>query len=341
MKRWHTLAIGLAISAVALYLVFRQADLEEVGSAFLEARYGYVAIAAVLEIGILYLRGLRWQVLLRGRITAIDGTWLFSIGFLFNNILPARLGEIARAVLAGRRPGMQFASALSSIVVERLFDVIALAILIGIVLLGIDELPAWASSAGLAMGIGAFLAVGILAITVRYPDGALSFGTRVLSLVPGIGDEKAKSLLETFVDGLSGVASLRVFALGLFYSVIAWLGSGVLGWVMMLAFWDNVPLIDGMASVAAAGLGIAVPGAPSGIGPFHAAIYAFMTSIGYDPNTTRSFAIMMHGFSFLATSAVGAIGLIREGMSFGQVLAAAESAQATTNREANVEARPS
>src|SRR5690606_39647115 len=103
--------------------------------AFRTARYGYVVLGLAGVVVTVLVRGLRWSVLTQGRLTVTDGFWLFNVGFLFNNVLPARLGEFARAYLAGRRPAMHFTSALSSIVVERLFDMVAVVVLIGAALL--------------------------------------------------------------------------------------------------------------------------------------------------------------------------------------------------------------
>lgn len=324
MKRWHTLAIGLLISAGALFLALRRANFAEIAAAFGSARYEYVGAAAAAFVGLTMLRGLRWSVLTQGRIRPLDGFWLFNIGFLFNNVFPARLGEIARAILAGRRPTMHFTSALSSIVVERLFDMVSVLVLFGIVLLGLD-LPAWATTAGGAMGGGAMVGILILAYAARRPEGALNLGAGVLSILPGFSQERARAFLQPFIQGLGGVSSWRTFGLGMGLSILAWLLSGVLGWLLMLAFWERVPLIMGQLAIAAAGLGIAVPAAPSGVGPFEAAVIAVLTTVGYDEEISTSYAFTLHALNFGVTSLIGLIGLVREGTSFGEIAQAARN----------------
>ncbi len=147
MKRWQSLVIGLIISAVALFFAFRQADFGEMLQALKTARYAYVLLSLLLTIALTQVRGWRWSVLTQGRLTPFDGFWLFNIGFLFNNFLPARLGEFARAWLAGRRPKMHFSSALSSIVVEPFVVIIPVLLLAAIVLRG-RALLTWATVAG-------------------------------------------------------------------------------------------------------------------------------------------------------------------------------------------------
>lgn len=326
MKRWQSILIGVLISAVAIFLAFRKANFAEIGEALATARYGWVLLSIALTLVGMALRGLRWSVLLNGQISPVDGFWLFSIGFFFNDVLPARLGELARAYLAGRRPNMHFGSALSSVVVERLMDMVCVAGMAGIVLLLVD-LPAFVRGAGLLMGLGAVSALVVLAIAARFPDQMLDFASGLLGRLPGLTADQVRAFLSPFIDGLKGVSDFRVFVLGLGISILAWAISGVQTWLVMFAFWDNVPLVDGFLATVGAGLGFSVPSAPSGLGPFHAAIIGVLTAVGYDADLSRTFAILLHAMSFVVTVAVGAIGLLREGVSFSDVAAGARSLQ--------------
>src|SRR5688572_22776351 len=183
MKRWQTLFLGFIISAAALYFAFRKTDLSAIIEAFRHANYLYVALSALLVLITISIRGFRWMVLTNRRLSFADGFWLFNIGFLFNNILPARLGEIARAVLAGRRPQMHFTSALSSIIIERLFDMVAVVIMIGMILL-VLPLPPVVTNFGALMGAGALIGIIILALAARHPEPALNLGSRIIGVLP-------------------------------------------------------------------------------------------------------------------------------------------------------------
>lgn len=338
VKRWQTILIGLVISAIALFLALRQANWAEILKAFQTARYIYLVPAVLLTAFFLLLRGFRWSLLTKSRLSITDGFWLFNIGFLFNNILPARLGEIVRAMLAGRRPNMHFTSALSSIVVERLFDMVAVAAMVGVVLMT-QDLPVVLKIAGAAMGGGALIGIGVLAYAAHHPEGALQLGMRLMAVLPKVDEEKADSFLKPFIEGLGGVSDWRIFAGGLALTFIAWAGSGIVGWLLMYAFWDNPPIMDGIMVIAAAGLGIAVPAAPSGVGPYHAAIIGALVTIGYNPNISRSFAFLVHILSFAQTTIFGIIGLLREGVSFGEMARAAQSLQEEQNTTDDTETK--
>lgn len=329
MKRWQTLAIGLVVSAATLALALHQVDLVGMVAAFRSARYGYVALAFAALAVTVFIRGLRWHILTDGRLAIGDAFWLFSIGFLFNNVLPARLGEFARAYLAGRRPNMQFSSALSSIVVERLFDMVSVVALLVLSLIALP-LPQWAVTAGAVMGAASLIGIGVLAAAARWPERALDLSARILAVLPGVSDEGARGFVAPFIDGLAGVSNPRIFGLGLATSLLAWLASGLTAWVLMLAFWPSMPLIVGQLVVAAAGLGVSIPAAPSGVGPFEAAVIGVMGVLGYDLAASSSFAFALHAVNFAVTSVCGLLGLVREGVSFGEV---AEQARALSQKK--------
>jgi uncharacterized protein (TIRG00374 family) len=324
MKRWQTILLGLIMGLGFLGLAMWQAEPGKMLAAFQTARYQFVALSVAGLLVTLALRGVRWSVLTEKRLSSVDAFWLFNIGFLFNNVLPARLGEIARAFLTGRRPEMHFTSALSSIVVERLFDMVSVAIQLGMVLL-VLPLPQWAKSAGVAMGAGAAIGIVVLALAARYPERGLDLGSTLLAILPRIDRDKAREYLRPFVDGLGGVSNPKTFISGLLLSVVAWIASGLTAWLLMLAFWDRVSLISGQLAVAAAGLGVAIPGAPGGIGPFEWAVVNALAAIQLDADVARSFALALHLLNFGGTSILGGIGLLREGVSFSEVASQARA----------------
>ncbi|NDJ53971.1 MAG: flippase-like domain-containing protein [Chloroflexi bacterium] len=324
MKRWQTILIGTVISVVALFFVLRQADFAEIAAAYQTARYEYVAYAVGVLFLITWIRGWRWSALNEGRLSIADGFWLFNIGFLFNNVMPFRLGELARIGLASHRPKMHVASALSSTVIERLFDVIGVLLLFIVVLIGLD-LPPWLNASGIGLAIGGLVGLAIMRLASIYPDQTIELTARVLSRVPRIDQDVVRRTLSPFVDGLAGVANWRVFLAGLILTILAWGGSVISGYLLMLAFWDQVPPIFGVLAIAAAGLGVSVPSAPSGVGPFHAAVIGALVAVGLDDNLSRSYAFALHAMNFSVTTLLGMIGLVREGVTFNQVAEEARS----------------
>lgn len=323
-NRWQPIALGILISGIALFFLLRQLNIADLVDIVRNARFEYIILTIFLTSGLTLIRGWRWQVLTDNRLSIMDGFWLFNIGFLFNNVLPARLGEFARAYLAGRRQDLEFSSALSTIIVERLFDMVSVVVMFGIVLIGLD-LPRLATAAGLIMGSLAVAGIIVLALVARFPESSLSLSRKVADRIPGLSGESAVSFLSPFITGLSGVSKLRIFLAGLFLSIVAWVLSGLVGWVLMHAFWDSMPIMMGQLAIAAAGVGIAVPAAPSGLGPYEAAVTGVLTAMNYPIEVSSTYAFTLHFASIVATSILGMLGLLREGVRFSEVADAARS----------------
>lgn len=343
MKRWQSLLIGLVVSVGALYLAVRGADVQRVGEALKEARYEYALATVAIVAASTYVRGMRWSTLLEGKISATRGFWLFNTGFLFNNVLPLRLGEIVRAYLAARKPPPRFAGALSSIVLERLIDVLNLVLLLAIAL-QIPELdvPDWAKQGGLLMLAGGILGLVALYLLARYPEWATQFADRILSRVklPARLDQaRLLDQLEAFLEGLQGLRELRIFVPAVGYSLLAWAMSLAGAWVLLhsfAAFGTPGPGL-GVLAITAAGLGIAVPSLPGGVGPFEAAITLALVAAGYEHEAALSYAVLLHAINYATTTVLGALGLLREGMSFGQVASAARQLGKSHDPDAEIE----
>jgi uncharacterized protein (TIRG00374 family) len=339
MKRWQSLLLGLAISGVALYFTLRSIDLGRVAEELRAARWGWAVAATLMIAASTYIRGLRWSAILQGRISALDGMWLFNTGSLFNNVLPARLGEVARAYLAGRRTGMRFASALSSIVVERLLDMVIVVAMLGGLLL-ILPVPTWAQAGGLAMGVMAGVGLVVLYLVARFPDPALELIGRAVDRLPWFERESVLSGLRPYVDGLAAVTSLRVFLAGVGWSLVAWAASALAGWLLLLAFLPGAGLTMGFLAITAAGLGVAVPGAPAAVGTFEFAVTQSLAALGISEGMAFGYAIVLHAINLGVTSVLGVLGLMREGASFGEVARAARTLKGANAETEQAYGRP-
>ena len=120
---------------------------------FSTASYGYLVLAFLLIVTISWVRALRWHLLTR-RDSGVDLRTLFhlvNIGYFFNNVLPAKAGEVVRGYLAGRRLTGRYGQAASSLLVERLLDVLAVVVIL-LLLLPVIAIPEWVRNGGLVFG---------------------------------------------------------------------------------------------------------------------------------------------------------------------------------------------
>src|SRR5439155_5693210 len=173
---------SLALAGVLLYYSLRGIEWMRVWSIVRGARPPEVTLALAAISLALFLRSVRWRVLLsaEGSVTIPLAFWATSAGYLGNNVLPARAGEVVRTVMISGRSGMSKAFVLTTALSERVVDAIALITISGTVLLTIPEKPGWLADAARPFAIlGLF---GVLCIAIVPAFESLWF--RLLARAP-------------------------------------------------------------------------------------------------------------------------------------------------------------
>ena len=321
MKPKHALsvAVGLACTGFFLWLALRNVNLADLVRALSSARWGWLIPMAAIIIGDLFVRAARWRVLLsRARPNApiLELARLETIGLGVNNVLPARLGELVRGVLAARRLEMSAFAAFASIVVERALDVAAL-LAIFIVASGLEAgfvPPHVRLTAELALA-GAIAALGVLA----FAESAVAQGgfvERALRRWP-----KAHSLLVQLSLGAAVLrepsAALQAAALSLaLWSLDAgmyWSGARAMG----LGAVMNYP--RAVLTLSWAGASAALPAAPGGIGTFEAIVKSIVVQFGATPDQALAFALVCHLLNYLLVTVASLILLYRIGLSLAEL----------------------
>jgi glycosyltransferase 2 family protein len=329
--RRRSLVIGLAVSALFLYLAFRKTDLHEVTRNLAAANLWYLLPASALTIFAFWVRALRWGFLLRPLKSIRLGT-LFSatmIGFMCNNLLPMRLGELVRAWVIGRSARIRASAALATIVVERLFDLFSMIAIFGGVLI---FAPIRHRELKTLVLIGFVLGVVILGgLLVLHFRGA-RLGELFARFVPRGLRPRATSMLDSFQTGL-----------GIFRRPGQLIVIGGLTFLMWFCFagviricFAAARLETGGVTLAPAasfivlvviGIGIMVPSGPGFIGTMQAAGVFGLAIAGYgDKGRALSFSILYHITQWVPIVLVGLFYLTRENLSLAQVGHLAERA---------------
>jgi uncharacterized protein (TIRG00374 family) len=246
---------------------------------------------------------------------------LAQIGYLVSNVLPFRLGDPARAVVLGRDENVSITAALSTVVVERVLDML---MVVGL-LAGVAP---FVSEAGNTMVFGMFaggaalvVSVVLLALAFR-PDWGRRTLRWVLRRLPRVDEERWAQSLDGLFEGLAPLRSGRRGLALLAWSVVAW--AFVVGhyWAMLHAFLDCPSLVEAGFLTSAAGLGMAVPSAPGAVGVFHAfAESALVLPFGVPKNQAITIAFTTHAYQYILMCLLGLVGLARESISLGWVRA--------------------
>jgi hypothetical protein len=320
MRRWRFWFIGVAVTLLAVYFILGQIDLTELWRAFSTARYGFVIPAfLLLSIG-LWTRALRWRALLDDALPLGRAFPILNVSYLVNGILPLRLGEVARAYLAQRaNRDVPFARALSTIVVERLLDLLAVFMLIA--LAASAALPSQLRAAAFSLAPLALVAlIGLVWLAARR-DWTLRRVDQAGKWLPERLRLPLHHLARDILVGVMPLTHRTLFLRIVGWTVVSWALSVAAGYVLMLAFWPEASWAATSLLIAAASLAIAVPAVPGSVGPFEASVLLALAAFGYGepPETATAYAIVVHGVNLLLYALAGGLGLLQEGISLAQL----------------------
>jgi hypothetical protein len=322
-SRWKRTLPGLLISLVALVVLFRVIKPREILEVLQQADGWLVAIGMLITLPWLVLRGKVWGTLLQGQASFRDVFWTLNEGYLLNNLLPFRLGEIGRAYLLGRKARLNFWQVFPSVVLERMFDLILAAGLLVLTLPLIDRAN-WgeqtAAEAGranlLAVGVGLLVALGFLAIYLlaRYQGRVTAWLERWSQHKPWLQKLLGRRL-ETFFSGLQVLKEGRLFLRALAWMLINWACSVLLYLIFLRAFFPQATLLWAIFVLAFGSFGIAAPSSPGGVGVFEwAHIGALAILLQAKPSAEMgAFALVLHLSNYIITGLLGGYALLREG----------------------------
>jgi len=321
MKRQWKLWVGLLVSAAALALALQGVDLRRMAAVLAQAEYNYLIPAAVGILVFLFTRSIRWRLLLGPEVSLSRCFWITNVGYLVSNVLPFRLGDPARAVVIGRDGKISTAAALSTIVVERVLDMLMVVILLAGVASFVSESGAAVGAGMIAGGAALTISATLLLLAFR-PDWGRWMVRRVLSLIPRLDGERWARALDGLFEGLAPLRSGRRGLALLAWSVVAWASVVAYYWALLRAFLPQPPALAAPFLVCVVGLGMAIPSSPGATGVFHAvARYGLTIPFGVPVDQAITIAFAMHTFQYVLGYLLGLIGLWRESLSLGWVRA--------------------
>lgn len=321
IKRWHVW-LGLIISAIFLWLAFRKVDFTLVWQQLRTANLAYVALGIVAYFLALFIRTWRWKVLLlpMKRISLLRLFPVLSAGYMANNIYPARAGDLLRTVLLRKKEEVPISASLATIIVEHLFDGIAI---LALVLLNLGQLTNFAPNSqwvGIietsAFWVGLIFGLILLVFVsmVLLPEKMHRFSTWVINhLVPAKLREPVGGIIEKFTVGLRVLRSPLQSLLVMLQSVMIWVVEAGLYWGVMKAMGLQLSFQSLLMVVGIVNLVLLVPAAPGGLGTFDAATKSMMELFGVSPENALSYALLLRVALWLPVTLLGAFFFVKEG----------------------------
>lgn len=317
---WRSILPGLIISATSLVIVFYLADWSQFLQALKLANYGFIAIFLLITCTWLAMRAVVWRTLLDDHFTWLQVFLAINQGYLLNNILPFRLGEVGRAYLLSTKSSAKneqqklgFFYVFSTILIERLLD-IAMAVGLLFITLPFVVGASWALQAGLfaaGLVVFGFVCLFWLARNRNWAVEKFTLLTRRVSFLKSIGEKH----LQPFLSGLASLTSPKRFIKVSLLMLTNW-GIAVLQYtLLMLAFFPQAKLLWAAFSLGVISLGIAAPSSPGALGILELTMVGALSLFGLDASTSLALAVTAHLTNYLLTGAIGTYALARDGQS--------------------------
>ncbi|HFD40095.1 MAG TPA: flippase-like domain-containing protein [Anaerolineae bacterium] len=307
MKRWQ-FWLGLAVSALFLYFALQGLKLSQVWFHIRRARYWWLLPGVAIYFFGVWARTWRWHYMLRA-LKPIPLGRLFPIvciGYMGNNVYPARIGELLRAYVLKQEEQVSISASLATILVERIFDGVTMLLFVFVGLPLAPNVPAdWRSFVIFfsLLFFGALAVFFVIAASPRRAQAVYNWG--IDRLVPVRFREPLRGFADRFLEGLYFLRSGRDVGMIFITSLVIWLAETGKYWFVMHAFDFEVSFFVLMLMNGVVNLFTTIPSAPGYIGTFDTPGIKILSAFGVDPEIAGAYTLVLHAALWLPITALG------------------------------------
>lgn len=341
-KKNILLIVSILASVVCTWLFIRSIEWALLKDALRGANYWFIIPTLILTLVVYVVRAIRWRGLL-SHIKVISVMNLLSItfiGFMANNILPARVGEVLRPFILTKKENVKFSTSFATVIVERIFDMLGLIIFtVAIIALlphpphhglayvstsqvsAINEsiIPSLKKWTEVFAVVGVFTMISLFFVVIK-PDFFKNILFRCCFFLPHKIKDKVLGLYESFVYGLkileNKIQTVWILALSLFI----WVLGGAEIYLLGFSFHMHLPFVGACLVAVCLALAVALPQAPGYIGVFHIAVLKSLHIFGIETSAAQSYAIILWAIGIFPSTLMGFFFLWREGIAFREVI---------------------
>jgi len=314
--------LGLAVSAGLLVYFFWDVDLAVIATRLRGTLWTFLALSIALNFASVWARAWRWGYLFPPGPRPSRLFRSLLIGYMGNNLLPLRAGEVVRVYVASRH-GPRFWTTFATVVVERVLDGLALGLIVAglLFLVPVTAEMRWSIVIFLALDL-----VGILVLaTIATAPGVCRVLIEAIFHRVGWLERRLLGLLETMTEGLRGIRAPRHAIPVLLSSVAIWMLLALSVWTAMHAAHLDLPLVASWVVLAFLGLGVSLPSSPGFVGVIQAAAVLALALFAVPRAEALSFSLLFHASQFFPLTAVGLVCLLLEHVSLTDAARAASS----------------
>ena len=302
--------ITLGISAACLYFAARKIDIQKILIDLKSLQVGYVALAAAVSATALSIRAFRWhQVVRREKQFPFSTTfWATAIGYLANNILPARAGEVIRSVILGLGSGIRKSLVLATALTERIIDAGVLLLMALVMLQFTDKFPASIRDSW-SLLLPVVIIVLLAVFLSPFIEGFLHKIPSVLPANAGIR-EKLRALISGMLDGVRVFHNIRLLMVFLFASVLIWFIDASVFMLLALSLGSDLTVPQAIIFAAAIGFASSIPSTPGFVGVFQAVAVLLLPIFGIAADRAFLLVSLMQLMGLTITGILGGIGWV-------------------------------
>jgi hypothetical protein len=329
LKRWQ-FWLGLIISAIFLYLALKGLDLGTVWQYMKTARYWWLLPGIAIYFFGVWARTWRWHYMLRA-IKPIPLGDLFPvvcIGYMGNNIYPARIGELIRAYVLKRKEDVSISASLATILVERIFDGVVMLLFVFVGLPLAPSIPLNWRQFVIFFSLLFFGALAVFFVIASSPRRAQAvYNWAIDRLVPERFREPVRGSADRFMEGLYFLRSGRDVAMIFITSLVVWLAETGKYWFVMHAFDFEVSFFVLMLMNGVVNLFTTIPSAPGYVGTFDTPGIKVLEAFGVKVDVAAAYTLVLHAALWLPITLLGAFYMWRESMTWEDLGAASRVLQ--------------
>ena len=315
------LAAGVVISLVFLYFAFKDVNWSDFLDSLLSINYLWLIPGAISVIASFAIRAVRWKMLLEP-VQEVSYNKTFSstmIGYMGNNILPFRLGDLVRAYSFSKDTGITKSTTIASLLLERILDLITTLGALGLVLSYFPRFPTWATRVGYAT----LLIVVILVLFTFFmqfkSEYVVRFTAFLLAPMPDKWASTVAKKIASFSEGLQIVSQYKKYFGLLLISVLHWPIYISIVWFTFQAFGYSYGIIESFVVLVFITFAVAIPSAPGYVGTFHGMVVASMALFGLAGDMARAFSVILHAVNYIPVTLVGLYYYWKHQMTFKEI----------------------